>query len=173
MKTLTVEDLFRTKAQSLQLELLTPDCGLLRAIQSPTVSSPGLVLAGYMGRAPRGRLQVLGETEVGYLRSLPEDEMRSSLETLLSLDVPAVFITKGQEAPPTFGWPRTTARPRPRFGCIAADRRCRPAPAATPCSLRSIPRSSGRSGSSAGGATASLTTRRQRHRRPERRGDPA
>ena len=100
MKTLTVEDLFRTKAQSLQLELLTPDCALLRAIQSPTVSSPGLVLAGYLDRAPRGRLQVLGETEVGYLRSLPEDQMRSSLDILLSLDVPAVFITKGQEAPP-------------------------------------------------------------------------
>ena len=100
MKTLTVEDLYRTKAQSLELELVTPDCNLLRAIQSPTVSSPGLVLAGYLERAPKGRIQVLGQTEVGYLASLPEDRKRASLELFLGLDMPAVFITKAQEVPP-------------------------------------------------------------------------
>ncbi len=99
MKTLTVEELYTTKGQSLRLELLTPECGLKRAIQSATVSSPGLVLAGYMERAPHGRLMVLGETEMGFLRSLPPEGMRAAVAGLLSLDMPAIFVTKAQEVP--------------------------------------------------------------------------
>ena len=99
MKTLTDEELYTTKGQSLRLELLTPECGLKRVIHSATVSSPGLVLAGYMERAPRGRIQVLGETEMGFLRSLATDGMRAAVEGFLSLDMPAVVVTKAQEVP--------------------------------------------------------------------------
>ncbi|HEX9107227.1 MAG TPA: HPr(Ser) kinase/phosphatase, partial [Longimicrobiales bacterium] len=99
MKALTVEDLYTTKGQSLRLELLTPECGLKRVIESSTVSSPGLVLAGYLERAPRRRLQVLGETEMGFLRSLSEDELRHAVDSFLSLEMPAIFVTKGQEVP--------------------------------------------------------------------------
>ncbi|MGH7445652.1 MAG: hypothetical protein ACREKM_12275, partial [Longimicrobiales bacterium] len=61
--TVTVEDLVRVKAGYLQLELLTGSEGLARPIGSATISSPGLVLAGFSARHPSGRLQVLGETE--------------------------------------------------------------------------------------------------------------
>ncbi|HUP89410.1 MAG TPA: HPr(Ser) kinase/phosphatase [Longimicrobiales bacterium] len=98
MKTLTIEDLFNTKAQSLALELLN-DCSLQRLIKDPTISSPGLVLAGFTDRFPVGRLQILGETEIRFLGSLDDAAQRQSLDTFFSLDMPGVVVTKGLEVP--------------------------------------------------------------------------
>jgi HPr kinase/phosphorylase len=97
--TLTVDELLRTKRESLALELLTDGRGLLREIHNPDISSPGLVLTGYTERFPSDRLQVLGETEVSFLESLDEDRRRAAVEAFLSFDIPAIFITKSQEAP--------------------------------------------------------------------------
>jgi HPr kinase/phosphorylase len=99
VKHLTVEELFRTKEESLGLELLTPECPMDRAIESPTLSSPGLVLAGFRDRYLRGRLQVLGETEVRYLLSLDPDRQRDTIDAFLQLQIPAIFVTKGLELP--------------------------------------------------------------------------
>ena len=73
--------------------------GMERDITSPNVSSPGLVLAGYVERFPAHRLQVFGETEISYLESRTDAERREILGTFFSFPIPAVFITKGQQAP--------------------------------------------------------------------------
>jgi HPr kinase/phosphorylase len=101
VKKITVEELFRTKEQVLGLELLTPVCSLQRDIESPTLSSPGLVLAGFRDRYLRGRLQVLGETEVRYLFSLSEPQQREKINGFLGLQIPALFVTKRLDVPPT------------------------------------------------------------------------
>jgi HPr kinase/phosphorylase len=101
VKKITVEELFRTKEQVLGLEVLTPDCTLQRDIESPTLSSPGLVLAGFRDRYLRGRLQVLGETEVRYLFSLSEAQQREKIAGFLGLQIPALFVTKSLDVPPT------------------------------------------------------------------------
>jgi HPr kinase/phosphorylase len=100
VKKITVAELFRSKEQALGLELLTPQCTLQRDIESPTLSSPGLILAGYQDRYLRGRLQVLGETEVRFLYTLDEARQRESLEAFLSLQIPALFVTKRLDVPP-------------------------------------------------------------------------
>jgi HPr kinase/phosphorylase len=96
---LTVEQLLESRREPLALELLNEGANLKRAIGDPTVSNPGLVLAGFRERFPEGRLQVLGETEVQYLRSLDADARRRVLGTFFALDMPAVVVTKGQEVP--------------------------------------------------------------------------
>jgi HPr kinase/phosphorylase len=96
---LTIEDLLRTKREALQLALLTPDSDLGRTVGSPTVSSPGLVLAGFTSRYPPGRLQVLGETELSFMHSLDEDTLTRALDAFLSLDPPALIITKHLDPP--------------------------------------------------------------------------
>ncbi|MEX0892888.1 MAG: HPr(Ser) kinase/phosphatase [Gemmatimonadota bacterium] len=101
MTPLTVKEFFRSKREPLQLELLNPDCALERVIESPTISNPGLVLTGYPPRYSGRRVQVLGETEMEYLASLPDGEMRTRVEAFLELDMPAVVVTKGQEVPAT------------------------------------------------------------------------
>jgi HPr kinase/phosphorylase len=100
VKKLAVEELFRTKERTLELELLTPDCTLGREIESPTLSSPGLVLAGFRDRFLRGRLQVLGETEIRWLTSLDEAKLRDTLDSFLDLEMPALFVTKRLDVPP-------------------------------------------------------------------------
>lgn len=99
MGPLTVEELVRTKRDALALEVLSGERGLARDVPGPEISSPGLVLTGYTERFPYERLQVLGETEISFLRSLDDDRRRAALETFFSFRFPAVFITKGQDAP--------------------------------------------------------------------------
>ncbi len=99
MSPLTVRDLLERKGDSLKLEVLAGDEGLDRKITVPDVSSPGLVFAGFTKRFSADRLPALGETEIEYLKSLPAAERKQAVETLMSFDLPCVFITKGQPAP--------------------------------------------------------------------------
>ena len=96
---LTVERLIKIKREPLLLELLTDERGLARVISGPDISSPGLVLTGFTERFPSERIQVLGETEVAYLNSLPAARRHEALEIFLSFNLPVIFVTKGQ-APP-------------------------------------------------------------------------
>jgi len=95
----TVGKLLDRLRGSLQLEEIEPGMGLDRPVGNPEVSSPGLVLAGYVKRFSAQRLQVLGETEITYLGSLGVPERRNILELFFSFPIPAVFVTKGQRLP--------------------------------------------------------------------------
>ncbi len=99
MKTLTIRELLESKRQALALELVSDGADLDRLIHDPSVSNPGLVLAGFTQRFPVGRLQVLGETEISFLRALDDGARRRTVESFLGLEVPAVVVTKGQDIP--------------------------------------------------------------------------
>ena len=94
---LTVGRLIERMSESLELEHDAATDGLDRVIESPNVSSPGLVLAGYFDRFPSRRLQVLGETEITYLKSLDPEVRRRHLKTFFSFKIPCVFVTKAQQ----------------------------------------------------------------------------
>ncbi|HJQ19170.1 MAG TPA: HPr(Ser) kinase/phosphatase [Gemmatimonadaceae bacterium] len=96
---LTVGRLIERMREVLQLEHVTGTSGLDREISSPHVSSPGLALAGYTDRFASHRLQVMGETEITYLRSLGDDERRRILKDFFRFPIPCLFITKGQTPP--------------------------------------------------------------------------
>ena len=95
----TVAVLLERLRGALQLEEIEPGTGHDRTVGNPEVSSPGLVLAGYVKRFAAGRLQVLGETEITYLSSLSTSDRRKILELFFSFPIPAVFVTKGQRLP--------------------------------------------------------------------------
>jgi HPr kinase/phosphorylase len=97
---LTVGGLLERMRTALQLEHVDGTDGLDRRIENPDVSSPGLAVAGYVERFPSWRLQVLGETEIMYLRSLDPVVRRRHLVTFFSFPIPCVFITKGQAPTP-------------------------------------------------------------------------
>jgi HPr kinase/phosphorylase len=87
-------------AATLELTHVEGTNGLDRIVDNPDVSSPGLALAGYVKRFPAERLQVLGETEITYLKSLDAETRLRHLTTFFSFPIPCVFVTKGQEPGP-------------------------------------------------------------------------
>jgi len=95
----TVGSLLDRLRDTLQLEEMEPGTGLDRAVGNAEVSSPGIVLAGYVKRFSAERLQVLGETEITYLASLTPVERKKILDLFFSFPIPAVFVTKGQRLP--------------------------------------------------------------------------
>jgi HPr kinase/phosphorylase len=95
---LTVETLFEDKRESLDLEVLVGE-SLDRPIEAPSLSSPGLILSGYNERVPSGRLQILGETEMSFLRSRDPATLESVLDRLFSIPMPALVVTKHLDVP--------------------------------------------------------------------------
>jgi len=99
MAPLTVGKMYERLKDVLQLELLGSLKGLDRLVTTADASGPGMVLAGYVGRFVEARVQVLGETEVTYLRSLGEDERRRILHLFFSYPIPCLMVTKGLDLP--------------------------------------------------------------------------
>ena len=97
--TLTVRGLVERMGEALALTVLGSPEGLAREIPTSDASGPGLVLAGYTGRFVHQRVQVLGETEITYLRSLDDDARRRNLRTYFGYPIPCVMVTKGQSLP--------------------------------------------------------------------------
>lgn len=99
MEKLTIDTLYADKRESLELEILTPNVPLSRVLEGPSLSSPGLILTGFDERMPSGRLQVLGETELSYLRSRSPEELEQVLDRLFEIPMPGVVVTKGMNVP--------------------------------------------------------------------------
>ncbi len=96
---LTVGTMIERLRDPLQLEVLGEHGGLGREITTHESASPGLVLAGFVGRFLFQRVQVMGETEITYLGTLSDATREQNLGTYFSYAVPVVFITKGLEPP--------------------------------------------------------------------------
>ena len=94
---ISVQAIWEAKREVLELELLNEGVSLERAASDPDINSPGLALAGHMARVAQGRMWIFGETEMTYVSSLSDDDARDRLDVLFSFDVPAVFVSKGQE----------------------------------------------------------------------------
>lgn len=54
---------------------------------------PGLALAGYVDLFTYQRIQVIGNTECNFLRNLSKEEREKAFDTLVSFDIPVIFLT--------------------------------------------------------------------------------
>lgn len=113
---LTVGEFLEKRGEALQLKLWTePGVGVSRMIRMAEAASPGLVLAGFTERFPKSRLQILGETEIRYLRQLSETDLAETLDRLLAFELPCIIVTKGLE-PPAYLVRRANERGIPVLG---------------------------------------------------------
>ncbi len=98
-KTLSVRVLLEDTREPLQLELVNGiDEGPL-PVTVTDIHRPGLALAGFMQNYLNERIQVLGETEVLYLNTRPEDVRREAVARLFSVPVICVIVTRSLEIP--------------------------------------------------------------------------
>ncbi len=92
---LTVQRLFDDNQEILGLEWQAGRAGAYRIITSNDVHRPGLALTGFYDLFPYDRVQILSNTEVGYLQSLPDEDMRTAMEKYLSFDIPVLICASG------------------------------------------------------------------------------
>ncbi len=91
---ITVGFLYETIKTRLKLEPLTK-VGFDNIIRDKSIHRPGLALAGYVALFTYDRVQVFGNTEVRYLKSMPLDERIKAFNTLFKFAVPCILVTNG------------------------------------------------------------------------------
>ncbi len=100
MTNITVEKLFNSRAQELELTLLNGnEQGLKKIIYNAELNRPGLALTGFFERFANKRVQMLGETEMAYMNRLDADRLREIARSLFEFDIPMLIISKGITPP--------------------------------------------------------------------------
>ena len=90
----TVERFYTDHADALELKLVAGANGLKRIIREPTVNRPGLVLAGFRRYFANRRVQVMGNAECHFLKSLPPEQREARYRELFSFKVPCVVFSR-------------------------------------------------------------------------------
>jgi len=96
---LAVRELLSPEAASLGLTLAAGAHGLDHEIELSRVQRPGLALTGYIEYIRYGRVQIVGSSEIGYLRKLSGKRRAAILEKLCRCRISCFVVTKGL-APP-------------------------------------------------------------------------
>jgi HPr kinase/phosphorylase len=96
---LSIEELLKDEEYGLGLNLIAGAQGLANHIRSPRLQKPGLALTGYTENLHADRVQILGNTEISYLRQLDEQEAITNIDKLCSFPLCCIIITRGLEPP--------------------------------------------------------------------------
>ena len=81
------------------LSLQGSDVGFDRLIKEPTINRPGLVLAGFYTYFAFKRIQVIGNSENSYLKSLTASQRTKQFTDLCNRKIPCIVISRGYEIP--------------------------------------------------------------------------
>ena len=96
---LTVEILRAPALADLEMRVVAGESGFSRPISWGRIQRPGLALAGFLPYIKPGRIQILGESELNYLDTMPAEVRRERISSICALPVAAFVITKGQSPP--------------------------------------------------------------------------
>ena len=91
----TVERFYTEHSSSLELKLVAGADGLKRIIREPTVNRPGLALAGFTRYFASKRVQVIGNAESHFLKSLPTSEREQRYRELFGHKIPCFVFCRG------------------------------------------------------------------------------
>jgi HPr kinase/phosphorylase len=94
-----VSRLLEDEQYDLKLELIEGRDGLDHPVSSSRIQKPGLALTGFTEHLHTERVQVFGNTEISYLRTLTEEQQRAVLSKLFDSKLACVVVTKGLEIP--------------------------------------------------------------------------
>jgi HPr kinase/phosphorylase len=96
---LTAEVLLSPPLTDLGLRTVAGEDGFSRVISWGRIQRPGLALAGYQAFIKPGRIQILGESELRYLDTMPSLLRAERIAAICALPVAAFVVTKGQTVP--------------------------------------------------------------------------
>lgn len=98
---LSLQELLNDSEYGLGLTLLAGKRGLTHRVTSSRIQKPGLALAGYTEHLHPARIQVLGNTEISYLKQSDDQIATESIQRLCSFPISCFIVTKGL-IPPQF-----------------------------------------------------------------------
>ncbi len=96
---LTAEILRAPSLADLGLRTVAGESGFSRPVSWGRIQRPGLAFAGFLAFIKPGRIQILGESELHYLDTMPPDVRRERIAAICRLPVAAFVVTKGQQVP--------------------------------------------------------------------------
>lgn len=81
----------------LDLKLVAGEDGLDNTFNTTELNRPGLAFAGYYDVFTSDRIQIIGITEISYLKSLEPADRLQRIRRTFEFNIPAVIITSDQE----------------------------------------------------------------------------
>lgn len=99
-ESISVQHFYDQTRERFRVRLLAGEGGLSRVITDKNLHRPGLALAGYVGLFTYHRVQIFGNTEIFYLRSLDMEKRIEAFSRLASFEIPCIVITSGNELDP-------------------------------------------------------------------------
>ncbi len=99
--TTTVRELSQLPSQRLKLTRRGGEDGLDNPITSPRIQKLGLALAGYVEYLHEGRVQLVGRTEINYLKTLSAADRRIAIKKIFARKLSCVVITSDLKTPPS------------------------------------------------------------------------
>tara|TARA_B100001250_G_scaffold100221_1_gene84289 strand:- start:6113 stop:7054 length:942 start_codon:yes stop_codon:yes gene_type:complete len=100
MNELTIRALLKGYGNELGLRIVAGQAGLDRIINNSDTHRPGMALTGFVDLFTVDQVQILGNTEMEYLRSLNPKKRRQALEIVYQFEVPCVLMTgRGRMVP--------------------------------------------------------------------------
>jgi HPr kinase/phosphorylase len=91
---------FENHAEALGLTLQGERVGFDRPISESAMNRPGLALAGFFSYFAPKRVQVLGNSEMAYLRKLPEPMRLDRFRRMCDRDIPCIVVARGSTLEP-------------------------------------------------------------------------
>lgn len=101
MLSIEVSELIKNKEAHLELELVAGKKGLKKRIHIPRIQKPGLALIGDTSNLHPGRVQILGKSEISFLKSLDANKIKTICRKMCALDVACFIVTRANKAPKT------------------------------------------------------------------------
>jgi len=99
VKHITVGEFYANHAETLKLRLEGLSLGMSRKISEPTINRPGLALAGFYSYFAGKRLQVIGNSELAYLKSLKASVLAERCKELFSRNIPCLVVARDARIP--------------------------------------------------------------------------
>jgi HPr kinase/phosphorylase len=85
--------------QQFQLKVVSGEKGLYRSIKTSDINRPGLELAGYFNYHTSERIQLLGNTEMGFIATLSSEAKEQRLRALCEGEVPCFCVSRQLDIP--------------------------------------------------------------------------
>jgi len=93
---------FLDEFPAFDMHILAGKEGLQREIRSPRIQKSGIALAGMPESIHPDRLQILGNTEISFLKKKSAKELAAILEPIKELEICCFLITRGLAPPAPF-----------------------------------------------------------------------